>query len=161
MTTESRHNSTVDICRKTVDYEFFNVSGVSAKFYYWTVKTVNIGPAIRQVHPSTIILLQKKTIQKSSDSLLRFSIGSNVMDQRSGDERFIGRVKIFAIGFWKGFSQFRDALLWIRSSRIPSSRRRTVSRNRKSTKRISFHEEDRSSSWSTTTFEWLALMAQY
>ena len=49
------------------------------------------------------------TIQKSSDYLFRFSMGSNVMDQRCGDGRFIGRIKILAIRFWKEFSKFRDA----------------------------------------------------
>ena len=33
--------------------------------------------------------------------------------------------------------------------------------NRKSRKRTGFYEEDRSPSWFTTTFEWLALMTQY
>ena len=33
--------------------------------------------------------------------------------------------------------------------------------SRKSRKRIAFYEEDRSPSWATTTFEWLALMIQY
>ena len=55
----------------------------------------------------------------------------------------------------------RLLLLWTRSSRIPNSRRRSVSRNRKPRRRTSFYEEDRSPSWSTTTFEWLALMTQY
>ena len=54
----------------------------------------------------------------------------------------------------------RLLLLWARSYRIPSSRRRSVSRNRKPSKRTGFFEEDRSPSWSTTTFEWLALMMQ-
>ena len=55
----------------------------------------------------------------------------------------------------------RLLLLWTRSYRIPSSRRRSVSRNRKLRKRTVSFEEDRSPSWSTTTFEWLALMTQY
>ena len=55
----------------------------------------------------------------------------------------------------------RLAWLWTRSFRIPSSKRRSVSRKRKPTKRTGFHEEDRSLSWSATKFEWLALMTQY
>ena len=51
-------------------------------------------------------------------------------------------------------------LLWTRWSRIPTSRR-SVSRNRKPRKRIGFDGEDRSCSWSTTNFEWLALMIPY
>ena len=48
-------------------------------------------------------------IQKSSDYLFWFSIGHYVMDQRSGDGRFFGRVEILAISLWQGFSKFRDA----------------------------------------------------
>ena len=52
-------------------------------------------------------------------------------------------------------------VLWTRSSRIPSSRRRSASKSRKPKKRTGFFSENRSPSWSTTTFEWLALMIQY
>ena len=55
----------------------------------------------------------------------------------------------------------RLLLLWTRLCRIPNSTRRSVSRNRKPRKRTGFHELDRPSSWSTITFEWLALMTQY
>ena len=55
----------------------------------------------------------------------------------------------------------RLPLLWTRSSRVPSSRRRSASRSRKPKKRTGFYEEDRSPSWSTTTFEWPVLMIQY
>ena len=56
----------------------------------------------------------------------------------------------------------RELLLtWTRSSKILTSRRRSVSRNRKSRKRTGFYEEDRSPSWSTTPFEWLAFMMQF
>ena len=37
--------------------------------------------------------------------LFLFSIGHYVVDQRSGDGRFIGRIKILAIGCWKEFSK--------------------------------------------------------
>ena len=104
-------------------------------------------------------------IQKPSDYLFWISLGSNVMDQRSGDGRFIARIKNLAIGCWKVFFQisrcwiWRLHLLWTRSSRIPNSRR-SVTRNKKPRASV-FYEEDRSLSWSTTTFEWLALMIQY
>ena len=56
----------------------------------------------------------------------------------------------------------KNFLLWVRSSRIHTSRRRrSVSRNRKPRKRTSFYEEDRSPSWSTTTFELLALTSTF
>ena len=68
--------------RKAVDNEFVNTGGNSAEPYDWTANTANIGAAIPQ---SIIILGLEYTIQKSSEYLFRFSIGSNVMDQRCGD----------------------------------------------------------------------------
>ena len=50
---------------------------------------------------------------------------------------------------------------WTKSSRIPASTRRSVSRSRKPKKRTDFLEEDRSPSWSTTTFESLVPMIQF
>ena len=71
-------------------------------------------------------------------------------------DQFLG--KTFQVsGWWTR----RFLLLWTRSTKIPKSRRRSVSRNRKPRRRIDFFEEDRSPSWSTTTFEWLALMIQW
>ena len=48
-------------------------------------------------------------IQKPSDYLFLFSFGGNVMDHRSGNGWFFGRVEILAISLWKGFSKFWDA----------------------------------------------------
>ena len=84
-----------------------------------------------------------------------FSIGCYVVDQRSG--RSVSG---------KNFPNFdmleaKIASALNKISRIPNSRTRSVSRNRKPRKRTGFYEEDRSPSWSTTTFEWLALMTQY
>ena len=64
-----RDNSDADICRKAVDYEFYNTGGVSTEFYGWTAKTVNVGIAIRKIPQSPIILGLEDTIQKSSDYL--------------------------------------------------------------------------------------------
>ena len=47
----------------------------------------------------------------------------------------------------------RSLLLWTRSSRIPNSRRRSLSRNRRPRKRTRFYEEVRSPSWSTTVHD--------
>ena len=74
---------------------------ITAEQHCRTAKTASIGTAIRQIPRSTIILGVENTIQKSSDYVFRFSIGSNVMDQRSGDGWFIGRLKILAICFRK------------------------------------------------------------
>ena len=49
------------------------------------------------------------SVQNTSDNLFWFSIGCSVVDQRSGDGWFIGRVTILAISLWKGFSKLRDA----------------------------------------------------
>ena len=99
---------------------------------------------------------------KHKSLLVWFSIGCFVVDQRSGDGRFIGRIKILAIGCWKNPNlrcwMRRLLRLWTRSSQMLTSRRRSVSKNRKSRRRAGFYEEDRSPSWSTTTFEWLALI---
>ena len=69
----------------------------------------NIGAAIRQIHHSTFIFMLEDKIQESSDYLFCFSIGNYVMDHRSGDGRFNGRILILAIRCWKEFSKFRDA----------------------------------------------------
>ena len=66
------------------------------------------------------------------------------MDQRSGDGRFIGLIYILAISCRQRFHRIlkfwtrRLLLLWTRSSRIPNSRIRSVSRNRKPRKRTRF-----------------------
>ena len=96
----------------------------------------------------TIILGVQKNDSKIKWILFGFSIGCHViMDQRSGDGRFFGRLKILVIICWKELFR-RLLLLWTRSSRIPSSRRRSVSRNRKPQKRTM---EVRSLTWSSTS----------
>ena len=50
--------------------------------------------------------------------------------------------------------------LWTRSSRIPSSKR-SSSKSKNPKKRIGFREGDKSLSWFTTTFDWLALMTVF
>ena len=95
-------------------------------------KTANVGAAIRQMPWSTIILGLENTIQKSSDYLFWFSIGSNVVDQRSGDGWFTEGIEVFAC--WTRSL----LLLWTRSSRIPIWRRRSVSRNREPRRRSGF-----------------------
>ena len=103
---KKRDNSNADICRKAVDYEFFKTGGNSAEPYCWTAKTANIGTAIRQIPYSTVSSMLEDKTQESSDSLFCFFIGHYVMDQRSGDGRFIGRIKILTITCWKAFSKF-------------------------------------------------------
>ena len=84
-----------------------------------------------------MILGLEDTIQKSSYNLFWFSIGCNVMDQRSGNGWCIGRIEVLAISLWKIIFQIsrcwtrRWLLLWTRSSRIPNWRRRSASKSRK------------------------------
>ena len=94
--TKSKHNSNADICDKAVD------STIPVR----TAKTANIRIAIRQIPQSTIVFSLEKTMQNTSHCLFWFSIGSYVVDQRSGDGWFFGRVKILAISLWKDFPNF-------------------------------------------------------
>ena len=74
-----------------------------------TAKTANVGTTIRQVPKSIIILCVENKIQNTGLKWFRFSVGSNVTDQRSGDGWFLGWAKIFTISTWKRFSKFWDA----------------------------------------------------
>ena len=107
--TKSRHNSKADICDKAVDYEFYNTGGITAELHGRTAKTANIGIAIRHIPSSTIILGVENSIQNTSHYVFWLSIGCYVVDQRSGDGWFFGRIKILAISLWRGFSKLRDA----------------------------------------------------
>ena len=107
--TKSRHNSNADVCDKAVEYEFYNPGGITVKLYGRTAKAANIGIAIRQIPQSIIILGVENKVQNTGLKWFWFTVGSYVMDQRSGDGWFVGRVKILAISIWKRFSKFRDA----------------------------------------------------
>ena len=52
-------------------------------------------------------------------------------------------------------------LLWTRSSRIPSSKRTSVSRSRKPKRRVGFFQHNRSLTWFATSFESLVLMIPF
>ena len=148
-----------------VDHEYTNTA--AAELCGWTAKTADIGIAIRQILSSTLISGFGFTIQKPSYYLFWFSIGGCDQDQRSGDGLFIGWSLTLTSNCLKECSKFWNAgredwfCFWTRSTRIPTSRRRSVSRSRKPRKRIGFWEGVRSPSWSTTTFEWLALTIPY
>ena len=139
--TESRHNSNTDICDKAVFYEFYDADGITAEL--------------------------RRFDSKTKYYLLWFSIRCFVVDQRSGDGRFGGWFKIIAINCRQDFPEFLDAG---RESCICSQQdhpellfqERGQPRGAESSERgsIGFHEEDRSPSWSTTTFEWLLRMIQ-
>ena len=61
----------------------------------WTAKTANVGITIRQIPCSRIILGVEDPIQNTVFKWFRFSVGSYVMDQRSGDGWFFGRIEVF------------------------------------------------------------------
>ena len=109
----------------------------------------------------------KIRFENLSDYLFRFSLGCCVMDQRGGDGWFTRGIEVLAIRFWKEFPKFEmlDAKIASALNKIIQNshliQEEGQSRETESTKkRIGFYEEDRSPSWSTTTFEWLALMTQ-
>ena len=96
----------------------------------------------------------KNQVSSCSD----FPLEAMLWIQKIGDGRFSGWIKILAISCWQEFPEFwtagtRELLLHrTRSYRIPTSRRRSVWRNRKLSKRIGFFKEDRSLAWFTTAF---------
>ena len=89
------------------------------------------------------------------------------MDQRSGDGRFGGWIKNPRHQLQVRISRILKCwmrellLLWTRSSRIPTSKRRSVWRNRKLRNRIGFFSEDRSPTWFTTVVESLVLLIPF
>ena len=75
----------------------FFASGNSAEFFGWTAKTTDIGASIWQIRHSVIMYVLEEKIQNPGEFLFRFSLGSYVMDQRSGDSWFSGWFKIFVL----------------------------------------------------------------
>ena len=77
-------------------------------------------------HTFNVFMLEDK-IQDPSKCLFQFSLGDNVMDQRSGDSRFGGRLKIIALdsGLYSfpNFDQYMEKIFqtsqcWTRSLRL-------------------------------------------
>ena len=89
-------------------------------------------------------------IQNPSKCLFQFTLGGNVMDQRSGDGRLSGRLKktSHSIQGYTNFPNFEmlDARIASALNKIiPNSYfKRSVWRNRKLKKKIDFLGEDRS-----------------
>ena len=160
-------NSNADFCVKTVDCQFYNTGGITAELCGRTAKTANVGITIRQIPCSRIILGVEDLSRNTGSKWFWFSFGSYVMDQRSGDGWFFGRAEILTISIRERIFRImrcwtrRLLRLWTISSRIPGSKRRLASRNRKPRKRTGSWDGDKSPSWSMTTSEWLVLMTQY
>ena len=166
---EERNRETIDsnaeICKETINHKFFLSSRrvTLTELRGWSTKTSDLDASVWQIHPHfhRFSSLEDK-IQNPSKFLFRFSLGGNVMDHGSGDARFGGRFENFRAQFRVIFicRTFRCwmrelRLLWTRSFRIPSPRRRSVSRNRK---KIGFFAADRSLTWSATVSWLLAVM---
>ena len=80
--------------QEPVNHEFFLTSGSSTEFYGCTdLQRFHVG----------------RKIQNPGKFLFRFSFGSYVMDQRSGDGRFSGWMKNLAINWGLGFPEFWNA----------------------------------------------------
>ena len=101
------------------DHEFINTGGNSAELNGWTAETPNIGTAIRQIPYCTIIFMLEEKTQKSSDHLFCFSIRIFVMDQRSGDRRFIGELKSSQSNNWEEFSKIWNVVTEQDTSEFP------------------------------------------
>ena len=155
------HNSNADICKKAVDHEF---RWIFRRIRWLDSKDSKCRNCNSTSSRTPFISMLEDKIQKPNDHLFWFSIGCHVMDQRSGHGWLMNwnprdqlLERIFPI------FEMLDAKIASALNKIiqnSSSRRRSVSKNRKPKKTIGFYEEDRSLSWSTTTFELLALMIQ-
>ena len=159
---KSRHNSNADICNNTVDYEFYNAGGITAELHGRTAKTANIGIAVRQIPYSTKLFLCWKIRFKNqvttcsdlpSDTMLRINEVEMVdsLDELKSSRSVCGN----------DFPNF-GMLSEQDHPEFPVWRRRSASReSRRPKKRTGVYEEDRSPSWSSTTFKWLVLVMQY
>ena len=91
------HDYNADVWMKAVNHEVFFCQWKFHKFYGSTAKITDIGASVWQMPHSIIIYVLGDKSQNPSKFLFRFSLGCHVMDQRSGDGRFSGWIKISAI----------------------------------------------------------------
>ena len=139
---KQRHNSNADICRKAVDNEFSTVDIPQNSMVGQQRQQISKLQFFRTPHFSCWIIRFKNEATTCSE----FCIGNYVLDQRSGDGLFIGRIEISAISLWKGFSKLGDAGredCHFSEEDHPEfpSRRKSASRSRKPRKRTGFYEE--------------------
>ena len=115
-------------------------------------KTADFGTSLWQIpYTSNLCLLEDK-IQNWGMYLFTISYGSYAMDQRSGDGWISGSSQIYAFYQRNSWTRTRELLLhWTKSSRIPASRKRSVWRKWKLTKKTDSNKEDRSLTWSTNS----------
>ena len=119
--------------------------------------TVDFRSSFWQIHHVHNVHLLEDKIQDWGMHLLTISYGSYAMDQRSGDGWISGWSKIFVFCKEELLVQTlscstRELLQhWTKSSRIPASRKRSVWRKWKLTKKTVSFEEGRSLTWSINT----------
>ena len=88
-----------EMCKETIDHGFFLSSRrtISTELRGWSIKTADLGTSIWQIPHTFDVFMSEDKIQNPSKCLFQLSLGGNVMDHRSGDGRFGGRLKITAL----------------------------------------------------------------
>ena len=137
---------------------------ISAEFHGWTARQQisDLQYSVLHIHFYVGRWRFKNHVTTCSDFPSEAMLWINEMEMVDSVDKFKSSRSVS----WNNFRISRCwtrrlPLLWTRSSEIPTSRRRSVSRNRKPRGRTGFFVEDRSLTWSTTTFESLALMIPY
>ena len=149
------HNSNADICKKAVDQKIIFPVDIQ--------QDSMVGQQRQQISELqfhkffTPFFLLEDTIQKSNDYLFWFSIGGNVMDQRSRECRFIGGTKTSRSIAGKDFQKIEmlDAgIAFVLNKIIQNSHfKKNVSlEEQNAQKEDRFPRGRQSRSWFTTTF---------
>ena len=156
--TKSRDYSNAEICKETINHEFFLPSRTGHTHRHYMADQQRLQTSelqFEKISQTFNVFMLEDKIQNPSKCLFLFFFGGDGVDQRSGD-----RFKVIVISRILRFWMRGLRLLWTISSRIPTSRR-SVWRNRKLRKKIGSFVEDRSLTWSTTTSGLLALMIPF
>ena len=94
--TNRHHNSNAHYCKKTANHELSLTSGNSQNSMVVQQRLKISELQFNKFQTLSSFSCWKIKIQDRGEFSFRFSLGCCVMDQRSGDGRFIGRIKIFA-----------------------------------------------------------------
>ena len=141
--TKSRHNSNTDIGDKAVVYEFYDTGGNTAELHGFDSKTRYV---LVPIFHQRLCCGSKKW---------RWSIRWMIFNHRDHSRVIKTFPEFWDAGRENCICSEQDHLEFLFQER--GQPRGAESSERGS---IGFHEEDRSPSWSTTTFEWLLLMIQ-
>ena len=109
--TISRDYSNAESCKEIINLEFLvSRSSISTELRDRSTKTSDLGVSIWQIPTPSKFFTFGDKVQNPSKCLFQFSPQSNVMDRRSGDGWFIGRIKIIALNSrLYSFPEFRVA----------------------------------------------------